>query len=1360
MFFPLDFDLRALERPRVVHIAEAALSSAPRTLTAVTNPRSAGGRHDFSSEGDYWWPDEKNPGGPYVRRDGLTNPGNFTAHRSLMFAMARDVGALAAAYDLTGEERFAVAALRHLRMWFVDPATRMNPALSFSQAIKGVATGRGIGLIDTVHLAEVALAIEALRPSPAMSAADDAALTGWFRDYLHWISTHPYGVEESKAENNHGTCWLLQVAAFAHLAGDPVVLAECRRRLTESILPGQMAADGSFPRELARTKPYGYSIFNLDVLGGLAVVLSTPQDDLLRFTLPDGRGLGRGVGFLAPFLADKSKWPKAPDVMYWNDWPIRQPALLFGALASGNREWLATWQRLPADSAVEEVQRNFPVRFPTLWLRHLQPGAGRVVANFNPDWRFIKTDPAGAAAPGFDDAGWEKVSTPHTFNDTDTFDNWSTPGHRGEQIQWNGRTWYRKTFTAPAGWSGRKVFLEFEAVRQVAEVYLNGQLLGTAKGGFTPFGFDLTRHLKPGAANVLAVRVDNRFMKDPMDPAISAQAATDEKTHPNLAKLSKLLQESIPAALADLQADQIPWNNPHWHPAHGGIYRNVRLIVTDPLHVTLPLYSFLETAGPYAYATDITEKSARVGLSIPVRNEHPTALAVVVQATVFDAHEQPVLSFFEKQTAPAGATLELKFSGLLSSPRLWEPAYPHLYRVAITVSTAGRIVDTVEIPFGVRAIRWDANAGLFLNGAHLKLQGWGQKPTNEWPGLGSAQPDWLHFYTAQLMRAAGGNFVRWGHTPAGPAQITAGDRLGIIAVQPGGDGEHDTIGAAWTLRAADFRDAIIYFRNHPSVFIWEGGNQKVTRAHAAELRALMDKYDPQGGRAFAFRRADAITAEFMDVGIGTEGGREIARLPVVEGEYNREESPRRVWDAASPPNFGYPEAKGQTYQLTSEQFAVNQIGHYVKKLGAENHAGGANWIFSDSTSGGRVAVEVARTSGEVDGVRLPKEAYYVTAAMFRDDPQVHIIGHWTYPANTKKSVFVASNGDEVELFLNGRSLGLGLRSDQYLFTFADVAFVAGELKAVASRAGKIIATATKHTVGAPVALRLTALTGPGGLHADGADIALFDVEAVDAKGDRVPTFQQRVDFEFSGPGTWRGGYNSGKINSINNAYLDLEAGINRVAIRAGRTPGKLTLTARSEGLTAAKASVDSQASSGALPGIPLVVLAERPVRTIVAPPVPGVRAAGPVMLGKFIKTLNYTAPYASIVHVEMGARDGQNAYVNIDSPFSALPAALRGADWVQADNRDALYSAVDLMELAVAGDTVVWIAHDNRLPRPTWLTKQFQATEMSVTVDGRKMDLFRRDTKSNESLTLGANTENTSLTEGAMYLVFVNAAGR
>jgi hypothetical protein len=365
----LSFSLPVHELPRVLPLAEAALGSQPVTITAVLNPRSPGGSHDYSSEGDYWWPDPDHPRGPYIRRDGQTNPDNFLGHRRLMFAFARDVGALTAAYDLTGEERFAEAAVQHLRAWFVTPATRMNPNLQYAQAIKGVCTGRATGLIDTVHLAEVALGVRALHGSRALDAETEKAIKDWFREYLHWLNVHPYGIEESRATNNHGTCWALQAACFARLLEDEAALADGRRRLKEILLPMQMAPNGSFPQELERTKPYGYSIFNLDAMTALAVVLSNPQENLMNFELADGRSLIRGVGFLAPFLADKSKWNLPPDVLHWKEWPVRQPALLFGALAASREDWLTLWKILPSDPVGEEVRRNLPIRFPTLWLR-------------------------------------------------------------------------------------------------------------------------------------------------------------------------------------------------------------------------------------------------------------------------------------------------------------------------------------------------------------------------------------------------------------------------------------------------------------------------------------------------------------------------------------------------------------------------------------------------------------------------------------------------------------------------------------------------------------------------------------------------------------------------------------------------------------------------------------------------------------------------------------------------------------------------------------------------------------------------------------------------------------------------------
>ena len=283
-----------------------------------------------------------------------------------------------------------------------------------------------------------------------------------------------------------------------------------------------------------------------------------------------------------------------------------------------------------------------------------------------------------------------------------------------------------------------------------------------------------------------------------------------------------------------------------------------------------------------------------------------------------------------------------------------------------------------------------------------------------------------------------------------------------------------------------------------------------------------------------------------------------------------------------------------------------------------NRCGGANWIFSDSTSGGRNTVEVSRASGEVDGERLPKEAYYVCQTMFRDDPQVHIIGHWTYPAGTRKTIYVTSNCEEVQLFVNGKPIGRGKVSDRYLFSFPEVAFEPGEIKAVACLKGKPAATQAIHTAGPSVALRLTPITGPGGLMADGSDVALIDVEAVDATGERCPTFQQRVDFECSGPAVWRGGYNSGKTNSINNTYLDLECGINRVAVRSLLQPGTITVIAKCNGLKAGSVTIQSKpfavenGYANALPAIPAVVSAKETSVRLGVDPLRQDKAAAPV----------------------------------------------------------------------------------------------------------------------------------------------------
>lgn len=362
------FDLAEIERARILRKAGRYLSEPPRTVTAAQCERSAGGRHDFYSEGDYWWPDPTNPDGPYIRRDGESNPNNFIAHRLYMIRLSDAVGTLTSAYLLTGDDRYARHAVAHLNAWFVNKDTQMNPNLLYAQAIQGRHTGRSIGIIDTIHLCEVARSAKLLRASSSFSEDDAAAVKQWFRAYLDWISTHPYGIKERAAKNNHSVCWCLQAAAFADLVDDPEMMASIRAQFKSDYLPNMMDDQGAFPKELARTKPYGYSLFMIDAMAGVAQIASTPEDDLWNYELSDGRGMRLGMRFIFPFVADKGSWPLDPDVMYWQDWPVRQPSLLFAGLRFEDAEYLAVWESLAADPETYEVLRNLPLRHPLLWL--------------------------------------------------------------------------------------------------------------------------------------------------------------------------------------------------------------------------------------------------------------------------------------------------------------------------------------------------------------------------------------------------------------------------------------------------------------------------------------------------------------------------------------------------------------------------------------------------------------------------------------------------------------------------------------------------------------------------------------------------------------------------------------------------------------------------------------------------------------------------------------------------------------------------------------------------------------------------------------------------------------------------------
>lgn len=357
-----------IDSQRVINEANEYLNIAPVPITTSSCERSLGTKNDFYSEGDYWWPNPDFPDSPYIKRDGLTNPDNFKDHRIAMRNMSIYVASLTAAFKITGDSKYADHAVKHLTTWFIDEESKMNPNMNYAQAIKGICTGRGVGLIDGVHLVETARAISVLKTLDKFSKEDFVAIKQWFAQFIEWMTIHEYGIDERERKNNHGSAWVMQLAEYARLTDNKEQMEYCRDRFKNVLIPNQMAKDGSFPMELERTKPYGYSLFNIDILSTVCQILSTEEDNLWTYKLEDGRGMNTALEFIYPFIKDKSKWMLPPDVMYWEEWPVRHPALLFGGLAYENEKYINLWVKLDPLPETEEGLRNFPIRQPILWI--------------------------------------------------------------------------------------------------------------------------------------------------------------------------------------------------------------------------------------------------------------------------------------------------------------------------------------------------------------------------------------------------------------------------------------------------------------------------------------------------------------------------------------------------------------------------------------------------------------------------------------------------------------------------------------------------------------------------------------------------------------------------------------------------------------------------------------------------------------------------------------------------------------------------------------------------------------------------------------------------------------------------------
>jgi len=776
----------------------------------------------------------------------------------------------------------------------------------------------------------------------------------------------------------------------------------------------------------------------------------------------------------------------------------------------------------------------------------------RETFNFNPGWLLEIGDYSNAKNIVFDDKGWKKISLPHAFNEDEAF-----------KVSISKMTdtvaWYRKHFRIPASAKGKKIFLEFEGVRQGADFYLNGHHIGLHENGVMAVGFDITPYVKFGKENVMAVRTDNNW---------------------------KYKERSTGSGFQ--------WNDRNFNANYGGIPKNVKLHISEQVYQTLPLYSRLGTTGTYIYASDIKVKNrtATVNAETEVKNDSKKAVKATLLVTISDNDGKKVTSFKgDTQTIMPGKKTVLKGSAELENVHLWSWGYGYLYKVTTSLEINGKVTDPVTTITGFRKTRF-GNGKVWINDRVLQMKGYAQRSSNEWPGVGMSVAPWLSDYSNGLAVESNANFIRWMHVSPWKQDVESCDRVGLMQMLPAGDSEKDVTGRRWEHRKDVMRDAIIYYRNNPSVIFWESGNESISRNHMLEMRAIRDMYDPHGGRAIGSR-------EMLDIRESEYGGEMLyvnksEHSPMIQTEYCRDEGLRKYWDNWSYPYHKhgdgplYKNADASAYNQNQDMLTVEFVRRWYDfwrerpGTGRRVNSGGAKIIFSDTQTHGRSA-ENFRLSGVVDPMRIPKDGFYAHKVMWDAwvDPKnvdAHIVGHWNYPQGTVKPVYVVSSGDAVELKVNGKSKGFGRQDYRFLFTFDSVAYKPGVVEAVIyDKQMKPVASKEIRTAGEAKELKLTLMHGPLGIHADGADLALIQFEIVDANGQRCPLANDTVTFSTDGPIEWRGGVAQGKDNFVLSKSIPVEAGVNRVMLRSMPKAGLVTVKASAPGFAEKKISFSTQA---------------------------------------------------------------------------------------------------------------------------------------------------------------------------------------
>ncbi len=814
----------------------------------------------------------------------------------------------------------------------------------------------------------------------------------------------------------------------------------------------------------------------------------------------------------------------------------------------------------------------------------------RVTMDFG--WKFMLGDPAGAEVPTFADSAWQAVDLPHDWSIHLAFDP-ATPSGRAGGFLPTGIGWYRKTFRLPPADAGQSVEIEFEGIRERAQVWINGHLLGQRPYGYTSVVYDLTPFLQFGDQdNVLAVRADN---------------------------------------------SQQP--NSRWY-AGSGIYRHTWLLVTNRLHI--PPWGTQVTT-PVA-----TADRAVVAASIQVVNGADSAASFTVVSTLLDRDGREVQGAVSEQSLGAGASAEIDQGLAIAHPNLWSIEQPYLYCVRTTVTVGNGVVDQYDTPIGIRSIAWDVDRGFILNGVPTKLNGVCLHADGG--PVGVAVPEGVWIRRLKLLKEMGCNAIRVSHNPPDPGFLDLCDRMGFCVMDEAYDeweiaksqtpqGCH-LFFDEWHVR--DTTDFIRRDRNHPSIVIWSAGNEipeQVPVSGTAVLKELADIFhredptrpvtcacdrvyaEPESGRPEFMALQDVAGYNYVDRWrsrastyydtdrrkypdrkfIGTES----VAMSGARGEYGDPfpPSPIQAPDAqpapvlaagATPAAPPAGDAIRRSRQGSLPRLPVEALWKFVRVH--DYVAGDFMWTGIDYLGEGGVG----STSGMLDTCGFPKDGYYFYKSQWTTRPMVHVFPHWNWPGHEgqRLTVYAYTNCDTVELFINGRSQGIRgyefpregseggwnslaarafeVHTTDDLHLSWDVAYEPGVLRAVGKRAGKVVADEEIATTGAPAAVKLA--TDKSVATADGRDVIHAVVEIVDAQGRTVPTADNELTFDVQGEGRIIG-VDSGSLSMQESFQGDRRRafhGLCLAILQTTRNTGNIQITARAQGLREATATVASQ----------------------------------------------------------------------------------------------------------------------------------------------------------------------------------------